>query len=326
MIFYSRQGFARSLLLFTLVFIKPALAQNSQPIHVTNTLPIMIGSGLSAPKISDITSQKSLSVDFFSRVESNANDAGSATETLTIDGEVQSFSALGKWNFFPRWQLSIELSALRHAAGNLDNLIREWHDFFGLDQGDRDFLPDGQFLYQYENTDSELSAISINDSVSGISDTELSLAYQLYSDDKINLATYISAVLPSGDANKLTGSDKTDFKFSLALGSRAQRIGWHASGDFIRIGDRRLFTIPTKDTTWATSMGVHFKASNAWRWSAQLDGHGAIFESAIDEIGGSAWQLSLATEYRGWQMYFSEDVSVNHAADFSFGINWRAAY
>ena len=58
----------------------------------------------------------------------------------------------------------------------------------------------------------------------------------------------------------------------------------------------------------------------------QLDGHGEVFDSLIEEINKPAWQLTLASNYKQWQIYFAEDITVNRAADFSLGINWVSQY
>ncbi len=303
-------------------------ANDSDPIHLSNTLPIMQGSGLSAPKSSSIGNgdeKSDWSMLVSANIQSHANDASSGSEFLIIDGETQSLSFLMQWNFAPRWQLGVDLSLIKNTAGNFDNLIREWHDLFGLDQGDRDSLQDDQLLFSYRNGD--MSSLELSDSVSSISDTEISLAYQLYADNRLSIAAHLSAILPTGDADKATGSDETDIKLSLAIGSNTKTsLAWHLSAEVITIGDEALFNIPTKDTTWVGSAGVHWRSSDLWRWSMQLDAHGEVFKSEIEEINRPAWQLALAGQYKKWQIYFAEDLTVNRAADFTFGINWLSTY
>ena len=311
-----------------LSIVNPVFASDSTPIHVTNILPIMQGSGLGSPKYSLIKSADQspvFSSNFYLNLQSHANDAGSQNESLLIDGEVHQLAMQLNWQFAPLWQASIETSALRNTSGSLDGLIRDWHDLFGLQQGDRNTLEDDLFLYGYQ--DQELgSRLILDEATSGISDTELSVAYQFFSDQRFSVATYLSALLPTGDQAKATGSDKTDLKFTLAVGSNnVSSLAWHVNVDLISIGDDTLFAIPTKNGVWATSAGLHWQSNERWRWSAQLDGHDKIFNSAIDEIDKAAWQLTLAMQYgKHWQLYFSEDLTVNSAADFTIGINLLA--
>lgn len=317
-----------SVVCFMIGFIESAQANDSRPIYLNNVLPIMQGSGLTAPKaslLSDDEKNSDWSVLVSANLQSHANEADSGDEYLIIDGEVQQLSLLTQWNFTARWQLGVDLSLTKNSAGNFDNAIREWHDLFSLDQGDRKNLPDDQFLVNYR--DGDISSIELSDSASSLSDTEVSLAYQLYADNGLSVAAHLSAMLPTGDADKATGSDKTDIKLSLAVGSNTNTsLAWHLNADVIAIGDDALFAIPTKDTTWAVSAGLHWKSNEDWRWSMQLDGHGEIFISEIDEINQPVWQLSLAGQYKRWQVYFAEDLTVNRAADFSFGVNWLSAY
>lgn len=317
--------------LLGLVCLSVEAQTNNSPVYVNNILPIMQGSGISAPKQSLVSNNDPKSAWSFllsANLQSHANDSETVPETLIIDGEVHQLGFVSKWNFSPTLQLGVELSLIKNSSGNLDNLIREWHDLFGLDQGDRNDLPDDRFLFFYRGEDSFLSQRTINgDSVSSISDTEISLAYQLYQNDKFSIATYLSAMLPTGKADKLTGSDKADIKLTLALGSQNNSaFAWHLNADLIAIGDDSLFNIPTKSNTWSGSAGLHWRSSDNWRWSMQLDGHGEVFDSLIEEINKPAWQLTLASNYKQWQIYFAEDITVNRAADFSLGINWVSQY
>lgn len=323
-------SFEKTLILLFLVFanlVNLVYASDSEPIYINNTLPIMHGVGLSAPKsaqLNDNETEPQWSWLVSANLQSHANDSGSASESLIIDGEVHQLAFATRWNFAPNWQFGADLSFIRNTSGSLDNAIREWHELFDLDQGDRDDLLDDQFLYQYSN---DLSNIELSESVSGVSDTELTLSYQFYTTSKMQLAAHLSANLPTGSSEKVTGSDKTDVKLSLAMGWQTDwNIDGHINAEYIAIGDSSLFNIPTRSNTWAASTGMHWQASNYWRWSIQLDGHGRVFDSEVEEISQSAWQFALASQYKQWQIYFSEDITVNRAADFSFGINWLSNF
>jgi len=282
----------------------------------------MQGSGLSAPKPGRLLTDASWNFEIQASLQSHANDAAGSDEILILDGEVQSVSALFQWNFYPRWQANLELIGVRNTAGNLDSVIDGWHSAFGLDQGDRNLFARDQLRFEYGNSTGRVSLI---DSASGLGDVEAGLAYQLISNNKIDLSLNADLNIAVGDANDLLGSDKTDVSVSMALSSASHSaISWHANLGLLRIGDKTLFGATTKSSVGFTSLGVHWQPSKKWRWTAQLDGHQAVFDSAIPELNQSAWQLAFGLQYaKHWQVYFAEDISVNRAADFSIGIRWR---
>lgn len=318
-----------------------SLAQSdaAAPIRVKNSLPIMQGSGLSSPKSALLGSELGWSVELQASVQSHANDAAGssngagsynsagANETLVLDGEVQSLSALLQWKFSPLWQASIELIGIKNTDGNFDSAIDRWHDAFGLDDGDRDLFSQDQLRFEYTNSSGRSVLV---DRASGLGDTEIGLAYQAISNRRVNLSLNAGLSLSAGEPKDWLASGEADVSFSVALSSarrgssRHSPIAWHANVGLLHIGDETLLGARTKSFVGFTSLGVHWKPSERWRWSAQLDGHQALFESAIPELNKDAWQMAFGLEFaHRWQVYFAEDLSVNRAADFSFGIRYR---
>ena len=307
-----------------------AVAADSAPIAVYNSLPIMQGSGLTVPQSANVSKQKGLSWLVNASLQSHANDAGvrassQSFERLVIDAEVLRLDARLQWQLAPRWQASIKLGSLRNSAGGLDSLIGRWHSAFDLTQGDRGNFAEDQFLISYAN---QAGQNRLNRATSGITDTEISVAYQLVGSANYSLAAHAYANLPTGKSAKLTGSDSTDLGFSVALASVSSgQWAWHTNLGVVMPGDTQLFGLETVDTIWQGSAGVHWQPRQRWRWTAQIDAHDGVFNSQIEELNRSAWQLSLGLEFaQQWQIYLAEDLSVNRAADFSFGLNWRSDF
>lgn len=297
-------------------------ASDAAPIPVVNSLPVMAGAGLNKPKSASLLDHQEISASINAVVQSHANDAGSPNEDLILDGEVHTLDISLKWGFAPDWQASINAAGIRNTSGQFDGLIDEWHDLLSLNTGDRSQQARDQFRFLYR---SENSSIELSEPSSGITDTTISLGHQLIESSEWQLALYADVNLPTGKSNRALGSEKADYALSLAAAKLSHRFTWHANIRALLIGDESLFGIPTENTAWASSLGLHWQASDKWRWSTQLDGHGAVFKSAIDEINQPAWQMSLAGERTlgagnsSIQVFFTEDVSVNRAADFSFG-------
>ncbi len=297
---------------------------DTSPIQVRNSLPVLEGAGLGTPKSARIEEPNTIRFNFNTNIESHANDSGSTRETLIIDGEVHSATLNIDWGFAPQWQANLGVRALRNTSGQFDGAIDAWHDFFNLDDGDRARQPDDQLLYFYSNTD---GSARLAQPSSGLGDLQVGLSRQLVSRNKFSLAAHADASLSSGSARSAISSNKPDARLTLAASGQRANVGWHLNLGAVAIGDKRLFAIPTNASTWTTSLGAHWQTGTHWRWSAQLDGHGPIFNSAIAELSQNAWQLALAGEWQTSkatiQLYFTEDVVVNSSADFAFGVNLR---
>jgi len=314
----------------SLILLSPvSWAGSVDPIIVKNSLPFMEGLGLPAPKRASINANGIWSVTAIGNVQSHANVEFDGGQSFTLDGEVHKLGAVIEWGFAPRWQASATLESISNTGGSLDRLIDRWHDTFGLPDGDRPVLGRDQFLFQLSNGN---EVIELNESTSGLGDIELGLSYQWLTTERFNLAAHVTANLPVGDANELTGSEDPDISASLAFSSkRPSGINWHANIGVLAIGDDEVFGLSTESITWFSSTGLHWQPSQRWRWSAQLDGRGAVLQSVFQELSDPAFQIAIGSEF-SWgdegsalQLYFTEDISVNRSADFAFGLNIRFA-
>jgi len=317
------------------VFILAYATQNvyavdTNPIELSNSLPIAFGSGLPKPKPAELLEQGQKKLTIIGFVQSNASDSGGNEESLIIDGESGGIGFDFRFGVTKRLELNAEIQLIRHTAGNLDGLIEKWHDVFSLPDGDRNLFAQDQLKFSYTNAEQSESIIEPQ---SGLSNLQIGLGYQLLQNNKLNIAIGGGASLPTGSASKLLGSNKSSFHVSILTSSAGVRkLGWHANFGVLKIGDDKLFGIKTKTNAWFTSLGTHWQVKEQLRLSAQVDGHGALFESTIDEISKNAWQLALAAEYslkdsdKHIQIFFSEDLTVNRTTDFSFGLSWSTQF
>lgn len=312
---------------------------DATPIASSANLPIMLGLGVPSPASAKLVQPAETQIQIRYSLSSNANDAGSIDgaqpkESLIIDSETHALTLAARHGLTERWQLAGELTYLQHRAGFLDGVISSWHDLFDLPQGDRKIQEEDQILIEYKNGQ---TVNRVSRSQKGISDIKLGASYQLLdrSDDfqsglrQASIAFQIN--LPSGDQAKLTGSDKIDWSLGVnTSGQMSNRLAWHANLGVLNIGDSSAFAIKTADEAMFSSLGLHWQLASAWRLSGQWDVRQALFVSKIPELNQSANLLSFALEYASranddkqgvvWQAYFSEDVSVNRAPDFNFGV------
>lgn len=300
------------------------------PFFVTNNLPVSIGLGLPKALSSHSLDQGQKRLDINFGVKSNANDAGNQnSEVLILDGETQSIDIGLSYGLTDRWQIDTQVSYLGHSSGSLDSLIQNWHDFFSLDDGDRPFFGRDEFLYSYTNNGEQDQLVESSD---GISDIRIGLGYSIQQRFVDQLMLRAGLSLPTGDNEKLTGSEKTDFDLGIYANGRGDKrwksLGWHANLGYLFIGDDESLGITTKSGSWFNSLGAYWAVNSKLTIKGQLDSHGVLFESNISELSNSATELTLGFAYKTkrlgvLELYFSEDVTVNRAADFSVGLSSR---
>jgi len=290
-----------NLLTFMQAPMQAAEKKDFSPFFVNNVLPVSIGLGLPKTLSANSLNQGEKQLIFNLGVKSNANDSGStAGEMLRLDGETYSLDVGLAYGLSERWQLDAQISYLRHTAGSLDSLIDSWHEFFGLDEGDRPLFERDQFQYSFTSGSND-EFVTEGD---GISDFRLGIGYVIKQSKPWNFLVRAGVSLPTGETDNLTGSDDVDadvgFYFNGRGLGRWRNVAWHANLGYLLL-------------------------------QGQLDSHGSFFESDIDELARAAHELTIGLSYqtkRGGQfeIYFSEDISVNRAADFSFGISKKIKF
>ena len=72
---------------------------------------------------------------------SHLRAGGSGAERVLIDGETWRQGLALRHGLGGGWELLADLPAVSHTGGVFDGFIEDWHDAFGLPQGDRDRAP-----------------------------------------------------------------------------------------------------------------------------------------------------------------------------------------
>ena len=176
----------------------------------------------------------------------------------------------------------------------------------------------------------QYQTLSITNTAYGVRDLRVGLTRKLYQKGEHALSLRGLITLPLGSESKLSGSDKQDYAVELLYAQPlASRWYWHANMGIQRFGEDTYYAAPVKREAWYVSSGLHYQRAQ-WRWITQLDARSAVFVSSLPELGDASIVASFAgerqlTESSTVQLYFSEDIKVNRAADFAFGLSlaWR---
>ena len=247
------------------------------------------------------------------------------SETLIVDAETREARLTLQKPLSERFAFQLELPYRYTGAGNLDSFIDGWHDAFGLPDGARSQLPSDGMNITYIRDQSQL--LSMTSSASGLADIQASLGYDIVSSEASALSAWLSVKLPTGDADKLTGSGATDVSFILAA-DRHLTADWSVFGQagVTWLGDGDLLPYQQKSLVWSGLAGLSGRVWRGLSLKAQVDAHTAAFDSDLDFLN-EAVVLTVGGDYRfasGWLLNIgvSEDIAVEHSPDvvFLFGV------
>ena len=241
-------------------------------------------------------------------------------ERLTIDLENYRYEfelsrRRGHWLSY----FKVPLIATR--GGELDNLIEDWHDFFGFPNGERGNFPQDQVNIEWRR-DGELE-YSQTDSSEGIGDITLAIGYQRPG----AAAWYAGIDLPTGSADDYTGNEAPDLALwvtrEIDISDKSSVFGMFGisfPGD-----DGRLEGLLV-DEIWVAQVGIDYRFWNDYVATAQLDMHSRSIEDSEFRAFTESYQLVLGLGFlrlldsHRLDLFFTEDILVRSAPDITFGL------
>jgi hypothetical protein len=271
----------------------------------------------------------SVAADFNWASISLAQRAG--TEQLIVDAEIREMRVTIGRSWPSGFAAQLEIPYRYTGGGVLDSAIDSWHDAFGLPEGARASMPQDRLRIAYARNNRLL--LDMQSSQDGLGDIALDVGRSLYSQTAGAAAVWLSIKLPSGDADRLTGSGATDVSLAIA-GERRLRENWSVYGQasVTRLGEGERFADQQQDVVWSGLAGIGWRAWRGLELKAQLDAHTAAFDEANVDFLGDALVLTVGGDYRfasGWKLDLavSEDIAVESASDvvFVFGLrrSWK---
>jgi Protein of unknown function (DUF3187) len=297
---------------FGLIFCATSVYAEALPVHDLN--PLLSGYELPAAQ-SATPSGTSLSLGL--AIGNISLDQHSPQEGLQLDGELQRWQLSFATPLSNTLELRVDLPYLDLSGGHLDNFIESFHDTFGLPNGNRNLWPVGRLWIQHVRNG--VPDYDLSDSQRGLGDLTLRLGKHLGASPDHNTVLWISLKLPTGDANRLTGSGAADIAISLATSQRSgTRVISRQQLSVSRLGKSERLTTQQLTWVWSGSLGLDALLTPHWSAAMQLDGHTRIFNSDLRALG-NVLQLSFGPSYRSgaWNgaLLISEDIAVDTAPD-----------
>ena len=325
------------LLLLILVGL-PALGSGYelQPLTTRNLAPSVIGFGLPTLGPARVLQSGSGRVQVTYDLVSNFTESNNSQEQLLFDGETSRVAISGAYGVRNNLEFGAELPWISHQGGFLDGFVEGWHDTFGLPQGGREQAESDRIDYRYTRAGGE--GFSLNTQDSGFGDLSLRVAWQFWqSENKMrSLVLRSSLKLPTGDADRLTGSGSTDLALWLSGEQRLDTdIGpliFYGGGGALLSTDGDLLADQRRNLVGLVSLGFGWQALSRVGLQLQFDGHSALYEdSRFKELNKFAGQLSIGgslalTDRTVLELAVVEDVVVDTTPDVVFHLAIRQQF
>jgi hypothetical protein len=293
-----------------------AFGQHAEPFHIRNLNPLVAIFGLPAWDTVAPGTQFGASLELANHYRLSLR----GTDLLILDGETLRTNLSYSHGFANGWSLGAEAPYYRISGGVLDDLIDGWHSAFGMPDGGRNNRPEGQLLFRMADSDGPFFAMSSPQS--GLGDTQLKVA-RTFGPDR-EFVVQASVKLPTGDADVLMGSGSTDWGITLLrsrpLLGRQRPAGYYWGLGVIRVGEPEQIDFDAGDWVYTAIVGGSWQPWPKFGLKAQLDLHGAFYDSPLEEIGEDAIQATFGAWRpvgpRGTiEFALVEDVEVSTAPD-----------
>jgi hypothetical protein len=313
-------------LALALLLISTAAAADPFPARDLN--PLLAGFGLPAALPARLSGEAwSIAADFNWASVSLVQQAG--TQQLIVDAEMREARLTIGRSWPSGFAAQLQIPYRYTGGGVLDSAIESWHDIFGLPQGTRALSPKDRLRIAYASGNTV--AFDERSSQSGLGDISLDFGRSLAATTSTAVTAWLSVKLPSGDADRFTGSGATDVSLAIAGDHRfGATLSVFGQAGVVWLGEGERLTDRQRDFGWSALAGIGWRVSRGWELKAQFDTHSAVFDAPDLDFLGEALVLTVGGDYRsvsGWQfdVAVSEDIVVESASDVVFVLGLKKA-
>jgi hypothetical protein len=223
------------------------------------------------------------------------------------------------------WRLSSTLPFITNDSGSLDGLIEDWHDFFGLPEGERPANPDNRIKLSYIRNGETIVDQSSPDS--DIGDLSLSIQYLVRKTRHAAIELGFGIELPTGSIESNSSNEKIDTAFWLSgVSQLTQQSRFYGLLGISFPGKGGQLKELVKDRIWLSQLGTEYDFNENISAILQFDLHTATLENTQLRAFGNSLQMQIALQFRNWipnhaiDLFFSEDILIESAPDITFGL------
>jgi hypothetical protein len=218
-------------------------------------------------------------------------------------------------------EFSVLLPVTQRGHGFLDEIIADWHGWFGLPNGNRNKFPD--YLYRYTIVSREGLVYNEEGDTFGVGDLSVGYKLPLYNHNsgESAMALRAGAKLPTGDPDKALGSGNFDFQLgALYQHQFGNRLRGYVNLDWIMVGEPDWDNAGYQDvlaSLWALEYGLDKRTTAV----AQYRIHRNPLQVGSFEADKDSQELALGFNRRidddlVWAWGFNEDLNPETAPDF----------
>ena len=306
----------------------PAVA--SEPLYAKNLSPVTGLFGLPSQRDARATPRGAFASALHASIASHYVNDAKGDELLNLDGETQRYALEIRYGLADSWDVQLEVPWVDQSGGDLDRLIDDWHDLWGMSDGGRSDVPRDQLDYRYLSPE---GGFSLQDSASGIGDVSLSASWAFHSDEKAAASLVLGYKFGTGDDEEFIGSGADDAFVALRFsGDHLSQLplAWHAQVGYLRAGESDVVEGLQHRDLWFAGITMDWRVATRWSLLAQLDANRAPLDSEITGVGDDAVMLTVGTRWQftpHWSAEISviEDIRVETAPDVTFqaGLRYR---
>lgn len=254
----------------------------------------------------------------------------SGGDEVLFDGEIWRTSVHLRRGIGAGADVEIELPVVYATSGFLDEIIEEFHDFFGMPNGGREDHP--QFQYDMVAVNGGTEAYHLEGNQFGMGDVPIVLTVSVLEESETRpaLAVRGGIELPTGSESDGFGNGKVDYGLGF-LGERS--FGrWTATGavDWVDVQSSESF----EEANVEADDSLDLQLGLEYRWNDDLSLiAGSVYTTAptqdidLEEISGDmlsldvgvAWDLGASSRML---LVFSEDLITQSAPDFTVTVAW----
>lgn len=251
----------------------------------------------------------------------------SASESLLIDVENYRYElALGHRS--NDWVMQATLPLIFNRGGELDGLIDDWHKFFGLPEGNRSGFSSNQIEIEYIR-DGVTEYLQTSHS-SGLGDIAIAIGYQPTASDT---GYFIGLELPTGAESDYSGNEALDLALWLTHTQAINpQTNWYGLLGITIPGDGGALNKLLVEQIWIAQIGANYKFDADISAIVQFDMHSKTLENTALDAFGNSVQVQVGLRFDGliedhsFELFFTEDIFVGSAPDFSIGLNLIRVY
>jgi hypothetical protein len=276
-------------------------------------LPVLGSTGVLAPG----GSETQVTLDFTNEYVSEGQ-GDCANECITLDGETARLRFSHRRSLGAGWDFTAALPVLMQGGGFLDSWIQDWHGWFGLPNGNREFAANNQYRYRYVRNN--VTLLDVTDPGNCVGDLELGVGRAL---GKASALRGMVKAPTHGSQDLCGGEYGGALWLDAALPLPSGWGGYFAVGYSLNARGEILSSMQKREVPFG-GIGLLVPLTTNVKASLQVHANGPLYEgSELSPLRKAGVPLTLGLQFRTGargriDIGFQEDPSVSGSPDFAF--------